>query len=156
MTKLDNLAQKLEQEQNEARKMAHELKSIDKFSQIISNNPNLVEAYYQRGSAYQITGSIERAIDDFTKVIELRNDHADAYYHRGLLYLEIADPQKAIIDLRRASQYYIAKGDLDQYRKARDLSLEIHFNQSTETNPSETTKQAEQKLESVVVNNLFG
>jgi tetratricopeptide (TPR) repeat protein len=158
MAQLDNLAQKLEQEQNEARKLAQELKSIDKFSQIISNNPNSVEAYYQRGSAYQATGGVERAIEDFTRVLELRNDHADAYHHRGLLYLEIADPQKAIIDLRRASQYYIAKGDLDQYRKARDLSLEIHFSQSTETTttPSETTQQAKQEIESVVVNNLFG
>ena len=92
-------------------------------------------------------------------MIELRNDHAEAYHQRGLLYLEITDPQKAIIDLRRASQYYIGKGDLDRYRQTRDLSLEIHFNQSADASISETiktTNKEEQKLEPVAVNNLFG
>jgi tetratricopeptide (TPR) repeat protein len=156
MTKLDHMTQQLEQEQSQTRKLAKELKAIEKFTQIINNDSNSFEAHYQRGSAYQLTGSIELAIEDFTKVIELRNDHAEAYHQRGLLYLELADPQKAIIDLRRASQYYIGKGDLDKYRKTRDLSLEIHFNQPTEGSNSETTKKKEPELESVVVNNLFG
>ncbi|MEY2858299.1 MAG: hypothetical protein RLZZ74_2611 [Cyanobacteriota bacterium] len=156
LSKLDNLTQRLEQEQNETRKLAQELKAIDKFTQVINNNPNLVEAYYQRGSAYQNTGSTERAIEDFSKVIELRNDHAEAYHQRGLLYMEIADAQKAIIDLRRASQYYIAKGELEKYRKARDLSLELHFHQSNDAGASEAPKATEPEVESVVVNNLFG
>jgi tetratricopeptide (TPR) repeat protein len=159
MAQLDHLTQQLEQEQSQNRKLAKELKAIEKFTQIINNDSNSVEAYYQRGYAYQLTGSIELAIEDFSKTIELRNDHAEAYHQRGLLYLELADPQKAIIDLRRASQYYIGKGDLDKYRQTRDLSLEIHFNQSTDANISETiepTKKAEQKLEAVAVNNLFG
>ncbi|NJL51690.1 MAG: tetratricopeptide repeat protein [Hydrococcus sp. SU_1_0] len=154
--KLDNLTQKLEQQQNETRKLAQELKAIDNYTQIINNNPNLVEAYYQRGTDYQNTGNTERAIEDFSKVIELRNDHAEAYHQRGLLYMEIADAQKAIIDFRRASQYYIAKGDLERYRQARDLSLELHFHQSTETGASEAPKATETEVESVVVNNLFG
>ena len=161
IAQLDHLTQQLEQEQSQNRKLAKELKTIEKFTQIINNDSNSVEAYYQRGCAYQQTGSIELAVEDFSKVIELRNDHAEAYHQRGLLYLELADPQKAIIDLRRASQYYIGKGDLDQYRKTRDLSLEIHFNQSADASISETetiepTKKAEQKLEPVAVNNLFG
>jgi tetratricopeptide (TPR) repeat protein len=153
--KLDNLTQRLEKEQSETRKLAQELKAIDKYTQIINNNPNLVEAYYQRGTAYQNTGNAERAIEDFSKVIELRNDHAEAYHQRGLLYMEIADAQKAIIDFRRASQYYIAKGELEKYRKARDLSLELHFHQSTDAGASEAPKATEAEVESVVVNNLF-
>jgi len=156
LSKLDNLTQRLEQEQSETRKLAQELKAIDKYTQIINNNPTLVEAYYQRGSAYQNTGNAERAIEDFSKVIELRNDHAEAYHQRGLLYIEIADAQKAIIDFRRASQYYIAKGELEKYRKARDLSLELHFHQSTDAVASEAPKATEAEVESVVVNNLFG
>ncbi|MGL6339621.1 MAG: tetratricopeptide repeat protein [Waterburya sp.] len=159
LSKLDSLTQKLEQEQSEAHKLSQELKAIDKFSQIISNNPNSVEAYYQRGSAYKNTGGIERAIEDFSKVIELCNDHAEAYHQRGLLYMEIADAKKAILDFRRASQYYIGKGELEKYRKTRDLSLELHFNQSSQTTDNsveETIKQPEKELEAVVVNNLFG
>jgi tetratricopeptide (TPR) repeat protein len=159
MSKLDKLAQKLEQEQSEAHKLSQELKAIDKFSQIISNNPNSVEAYYQRGSAYKNTGGTERAIEDFSKVIELCNDHAEAYHNRGLLYMEITDAKKAILDFRRASQYYIAKGDLEKYRKTRDLSLEIHFNQSSQTTDNsveEAIKQPAKEQEAVAVNNLFG
>lgn len=161
LTKLDQLTQQLEQEQNETRKVAKQLKAIEKFTQIINNDSNAVEAYYQRGCSYQLTGSIELAIEDFTKAIELRNDYADAYHQRGLLYLEITDPQKAIIDLRRASQYYIGKGDLEQYRKTRDLSLEIHFNQSadagiSETSETTTKKEQKEQFESVAVSNLFG
>jgi tetratricopeptide (TPR) repeat protein len=159
MAQLDHLTQQLEQEQNQTRKIAKELKKIEKFTQIINNDSNSVEAYYQRGCSYQLTGSIELAVEDFSRTLELRNDHAEAYHQRGLLYIELADPQKAIIDLRRASQYYIGKGDLDQYRKTRDLSLEIHFNQSNDASMGETietTNKPEPKLEPVAVNNLFG
>ncbi|MFM2311483.1 MAG: hypothetical protein RLZZ04_759 [Cyanobacteriota bacterium] len=158
LSKLDSLAQKLEKEQTEAHKLSQELKAIDKFSQMISNNPSSVEAYYQRGSAYKNTGDTERAIKDFSKVIELCNDHAEAYHNRGLLYMELADAKKAILDFRRASQYYIAKGDLEKYRKTRDLSLELHFNQSgqiTDNSTAETIKQPAKEVEAVVVNNLF-
>lgn len=155
MAKLDELTQKLEQEQNETRELAKELKAIEKFTQIINNNGNSAQPYFLRGSAYQRSGNIERAIDDFTKVIELRNDHAKAYHQRGLLYAEIDEAQKAIIDLRRASQYYIGKGDLDKYRQTRDLSLKLHFNQSSEA--EETPSDSKPKSEAVVaVGHLFG
>jgi tetratricopeptide (TPR) repeat protein len=160
--KLDELARKLEQEQSDAQRLSQELKAIDKFTQIIKKNPNSVEAYYQRGSSYKNVGNHGRAIEDFTKVIELRNDHAEAFHQRGLIYMEIDDAQKAILDLRRASQYYIGKGDLEKYRNTRDIALELHFNQSTQdtdntdNSAEETIKQPERELEAVVVNSLFG
>ncbi|MEO1803017.1 MAG: tetratricopeptide repeat protein, partial [Cyanobacteria bacterium J06629_2] len=154
VAKLDQLAQKLEQEQNETRKLAKELKAIEKFTQMIDKNGEAAQPYYLRGSAYQRSGNIERAIEDLTKAIELRKDHGKAYHKRGLLYVEVDEPQKAIIDLRRASQYYIGKGDLDKYRETRDLSLKLHFNQSAaaETIPSDS----QPKSEAVAVGNLFG
>lgn len=155
ITQLDQLTKQLEQEQNENRKLGQGLKAIDKFSKIIKKDPSSPDSYFQRGSAYQVTGNLNQAIDDFTKAIELRNDHAAAYHQRGLLYLEIADFQKAIIDLRRASQYYIGKGDLDKYRETRDLSLEIHFNQSAETDESKIKQKPVKEFEPVAVNNLF-
>ena len=156
VAKLDKLTRQLEQEQNETRKLAKELKTIEKYTQEIANNDNLVQSYYQRGLAYQRTGNIERAIDDFTKVIELQSDHVKAYHQRGLLYSEIGEAQKAIIDLRRASQYYIGKGDLDKYRETRDLSLKIHLSNSTEARENETHKVSPKIQESVMVGNLFG
>lgn len=155
--KLDQLTQQLQQEQNESSKIAQELKAIDRFSLMIKGNANSPEAYYQRGCSYQATSNIGQAIDDFTQAIALCNDYAQAYHQRGLLYSEIGELKKANIDLRRASQYYIAKGDLDKYRETRDLSLEIHFNQSAEANGSEPAQKSapEQQLESVAVGSLF-
>ncbi|MEM6614430.1 MAG: hypothetical protein AAF652_19715 [Cyanobacteria bacterium P01_C01_bin.72] len=153
MAKLDELTQKLEQEQNETRKLAKELKAIEKFTRIINNNGNSAQPYLLRGSAYQRSGNILRAIDDFTKVIELRNDHAKAYHQRGLLYIEIEETQKAIIDLRRASQYYIGKGDLEQYRQTRDLSLKLHSNHSSEA--ENTSADSKPESEAVAVGRLF-
>ncbi|MEL7011039.1 MAG: tetratricopeptide repeat protein, partial [Cyanobacteria bacterium J06588_4] len=69
VAKLDQLAQKLEQEQNETRKLAKELKAIEKFTQMIDKNGEAAQPYYLRGSAYQRSGNIERAIEDLTKAI---------------------------------------------------------------------------------------
>lgn len=155
MTKLDELTSKLEEEQNATRKLAGELKAIEKFTQMIAHNPNSVQAYYNRGSAYQRSGNIERAIQDFSQTIALQEDHAKAHHKRGQLYLEIDRPQEAIIDFRRASQCYISQGNLDKYRETRDLSLKIHFDR-TKTNESQTEEEAKPKSVSVPVNGLFG
>ena len=156
VAKLDKLTHQLEQEQNTTRKLAKELKAIEKYTQEIAENDNSVESYYQRGSAYQRTGNAKRAIDDFTKVLELQSDYAKAYHKRGLLYNEIGEAQKAIIDLRRASQYYIGEGNLDRYRETRDLSLKIHSDNSTQANGNETNDISQKSKESVMVGNLFG
>ena len=156
LAKLDKLTQKLEQEQNETRKLAGELKAIEKFTQMINNNQNVAQAYYNRGSAYHRSGNVERAIDDFTQAIALSKDHAKAHHKRGLLYLEIEEAQKAIIDFRRASQYYIGRGDLEKYRETRDLSLKIHFDQSIDAQMNDTDLTKKPKSEPVVVSNVFG
>ena len=156
MDKLDELTKKLEHEQNETRKLAGELKAIEKFTQMINNNPDSAQAYYHRGSAYQRSGNKERAIQDFSQAIALSKDHAKAHHKRGLLYLEIDEAQKAIIDFRKASQYYISQGDLEKYRETRDLSLKIHFSQSTEDSKSESDPQPKAESYSVAVNSAFG
>ena len=117
VTKLNELTDKLEQEQNATRKLTGELKAIEKFTQIINHNSDSVQPYFQRGLAYQRSGNIERAIEDFSQAISLCSDHAPAYYQRGLLYREIERHQEAILDFRHAAQYYVGKGDLDKYRE---------------------------------------
>ena len=156
MDKLDELTKKLEHEQDKTHKLAKELKAIERFTQTIDNDPNSAPAYYQRGSAYQRSGGIERAIKDFSQAIALSKDYAKAYHKRGLLYLEIDEAQKAIIDFRKASQCYIAQGDLEKYRETRDFSLKIHLNQSTEDSKPESNPQPKAKSHSVAVNSAFG
>lgn len=156
VTRLDELTSKLEEEQNATRKLAGELKAIEKFTQIINQNPNAAQAYYHRGSAYQRSGNPERAIDDFSKAIALADDHAKAYHKRGLLYSEMDRPQEAVIDFRRASQLYIAQGNLDKYRETRDLSLKIHFDRNDEENEPQTESESKPESVSVPVSGLFG
>ncbi|MEL6495388.1 MAG: tetratricopeptide repeat protein [Cyanobacteria bacterium J06623_7] len=155
--KLTQLTKQLEQEQHETRQLAKELKIIEKCTQLISQNFNLAQSYFQRGSAYQRSGNIQRAIDDFTRVIELENDHVLAHHQRGLLYREIGQAQQAIIDLRRASQQYISQSNLDKYRETRDLALQIYGDRSNELNAQEAQAipQPATESESVVVSNLF-
>ena len=157
---LSTLAHRLEQEQNETRKLAAELKAIEKFTQMINSDGESAQTYYKRASAYQRTGNVERAIEDFSKAIELRRDYVKAYHKRGLLYLKSGQSKQAILDLRRASQYYIGKGELEKYRETRDLTLQIHADGSDDTNTNgasenERPKTHVREAEAVSVNNLF-
>lgn len=157
VAKLDSLSQNLQQnlqtiehKQQETGRLVRELKAIDIFTQNINADLNTVQSYFERGLAYQRMGNKHRAIDDFSKTIELDSNHPQAYHHRGLLYLELKIDRQAMDDLRRASQLYFDKGDLDKYRETRDLTQQIHQEETTE--PQENSGYSEQ----VMVGNLFG
>ena len=95
-----------------------------------------------------------RAIDDYSKAIELENNHAQAHHHRGILYAELGVNQKAVIDLRRASQLYFDRGNLDKYRETRDLSQKVY--QSNTVAVTNIVKNAKKNSERIAVSNLFG
>ena len=152
---LDSFTQNLEQQintvdnkQKETAKLVRQLKAIDIFTQSIKADANTTQAYFERGLAYQRLGNKHRAVDDYTKTIELDSKHAQAYHYRGLLYREMGIEQKAAIDLRRASQLYFDKGNLDKYREMRDLSQQIYKN-----NDESNTSVRENSQ--VAVGNLF-
>ena len=157
IAKLDSLNQNLQQnlqtiehKQQETGRLVRELKAIDIFTQNISADLNTVQSYFERGLAYQRMGNKHRAIEDFAKTVELDSKHPQAYHQRGLLYLELGIDRQAMDDLRRASQLYFDKGDLDKYRETRDLGQQIHQEETAE--PQENSGYSEQ----VMVGNLFG
>ena len=156
LSQLDSFTQNLEQQldivgnkQKETGRLVRQLKAIDIFTQSINADANSTQAYFERGLAYQRLGNKHRAVDDYTKTIELDSKHAQAHHYRGLLYREMGIEQKAAIDLRRASQLYFDKGNLDKYREMRDLSQQIYKNNDDSTT---SVKDSEQ----VAVGNLFG
>ena len=163
IAKLDSLSQKLEQDihtidhqQQETSKLVRELKAIDIFTQNIQAEVNTIQSYFERGFAYQRLGNKHRAIDDYSKTLELDSNHAQAHHNRGLLYAEMGIEQKAVIDLRRASQLYFDKGNLDKYRETRDLVQKIHQNPTDEVADSDNeVADNNQDTESVIVGNLF-
>jgi len=50
--------------------------AIAAYSSAIQLNPDLAEAYNDRGFAHYLNGNAERAIADFTRAIELRPDYS--------------------------------------------------------------------------------
>lgn len=157
-TQLDSLSRQLEQnlnsvdnKQKETAKLVRELKAIDIFTQNIKADINTVQSYFERGFAYQRLGNKHRAIDDYSKTIELEKNHAQAYHNRGMLYAELGIDQKAVIDLRRASQLYFDKGNLDKYRETRDLSQKVHQNNTTKADATVENEVSEK----IVIGNLF-
>ncbi len=64
--------------------------------------PDLAEAYYNRGIAYNNLGQYQRAIEDYNEAIRLKPDLTMAYIGRGFAYfiqgnnkLGCRDAQKA-------------------------------------------------------------
>jgi len=47
---------------------------MDDFNKALELDPNLAQAYYNRGRAYQALGDREKAIADFQKVLEISQD----------------------------------------------------------------------------------
>jgi tetratricopeptide (TPR) repeat protein len=61
-------------------------RAIEAFNQAIRLNPELADAYYNRGTAYGVLGRYQRAIEDFNQAIRLNPELANAHYNRGTAY----------------------------------------------------------------------
>ena len=76
--------------------------AIEHYTEALKLNPQLVEAYNNRGINYEDKGDFERAIADYTRAIELNPDYADAYNNRGNICNNKGDFERAIADYTRA------------------------------------------------------
>ena len=104
-------------------------KAIEYLNNAIKLNPDYVEAYCNRGTAYNNLGQYQRAIEDFSKAILLKLDYADAYNNRGFSYSGLGQYQRATEDFNEsirlqpdnAKPYYNrgnAYNNLGQYHRA--------------------------------------
>ncbi len=57
--------------------------ALIEFNMVIRSQPNMGEAYNDRGLTYTAMGETEKAIADFNKAIELLPDPAVSYSNRG-------------------------------------------------------------------------
>ena len=57
---------------------------------------HLMNAYNNRGIAYDEKGEFDKAIEDYKKAIELNPEYADAYNNRGLAYYGKDESDRAI------------------------------------------------------------
>lgn len=77
-------------------------KAIEGFNNLISLDPNYVNGYRMRGSAYCKKGQYDRAIEDYNKAVALDPNFDFAYNCRGLAYEMLGNKGMAISDYRKA------------------------------------------------------
>jgi len=73
--------------------------AIKNWTLAIGQNPELAEAYYNRGGAYARQNNFQGALADFDKTIELTKDpkmKALAYYNKGLVFQNQNDLKQAL------------------------------------------------------------
>ncbi len=63
--------------------------------------PRYLDAYYNRGIAYQRNGDEQKALEDFSAIIARDPDDADAYFLRSRIYLARGESELAQEDLDR-------------------------------------------------------
>lgn len=73
-------------------------KAIEYLDEAIKIQPNLAEAYNNRGNAYGDLKQHERAIEDYNEAIRIKPKYAHAYYNRGLTYSDLKQYDRALED----------------------------------------------------------
>ncbi len=76
--------------------------AVQDFTKAIKLNPDYVDAYFNRGIAYEQLGSTDKAIKDYGKVIKIKPGMNEAYINRALLYKKSEKYSLAIKDLDKA------------------------------------------------------
>ena len=117
--------------------------AIKHYTEAINLNPELTEAYNNRGLAYAGKGDFAAAIEDFNKTIDLDPEDARFYNNRGLAYRDKGDFAAAIEDFNKAinlnlelTEAYnnrgLAYADTGDFDKAID-----DFNKAIELDPED-------------------
>ena len=119
--------------------------AIREFNIAIASEPDMSEAYNNRGLAYFAIGENNKALADFDKAIELRPHWGVSYSNRGAVYLTLGNYDQAIADLDKAIEIspnlakayhnrglvYLSMGDADKaildFDKAIELTPEMMF-----------------------------
>ena len=76
--------------------------AIDYCNRAIDQDPDYIEAYYERGQARHYAGQYSSAISDFDKFISQNPDYAEAYYYRAEAKFRLGNSDGAKEDLENA------------------------------------------------------
>jgi len=87
---------------------------ITLFSNVLKNNPNVLEALNNRGNAYNYKGQFELAIADFNRGLEIQPNYKNFYNNRAQSYYLLDSLELALKDLDKAIK--LDPGYLDAYR----------------------------------------
>ena len=78
--------------------------AIAAFDEAISLNPELAEAYLQRGNAWFNLRDSDKAVDDYTTAVEVSPALADAWFNRGNVWFFLKEYDKACADWKKAEE----------------------------------------------------
>ena len=119
--------------------------AIVDFSQAISLNPEIDQAYYNRGNTYAQLGQLDKALADLNKVIEKNPNDTTALNNRGNIHADMGDSKLALADYEQAltlnpdlGEVYTNRGltfaDIGQYDEAlSDYAQALSFDGSDAT-----------------------
>ncbi len=79
--------------------------AIQDFSQVIAQEPDNAEAYYERGVAYRRLQNYAQALADLNQAILFNPQMGEAYYNRGLIRFKVKDYQRAVEDYSKALEF---------------------------------------------------
>lgn len=72
--------------------------AIGLFSDAISINDQIPDAYYNRGNAHTARGDYAQAVADFDQAVRLEPNFAYAFNNRGWALLQMGNPEAALAD----------------------------------------------------------
>ena len=76
--------------------------AIKMYTEDIQKNPKDANAYFMRGSIYNLNKQIDKAIEDFSMYIRLEPNDQRGHLNRGIAYRDIGQYDKAIKDFNKA------------------------------------------------------
>ncbi len=88
--------------------------AIAQFTKAIELDPNLAEAYFNRGNIYAILLDLQRAVEDYSEAIRLNTEDANVYANRARAYTMLSSDQEAEQDIEKAVELGF---DADQLRR---------------------------------------
>ncbi|MBQ7853802.1 MAG: tetratricopeptide repeat protein [Muribaculaceae bacterium] len=81
---------------------------IEDWDKVISMQPRLAIAYYNKGYVLFAMGKYKEAISEFDKALTLDPLMGEAYYNRGFAYMNIGEEDEAKEDISKAGELGVA------------------------------------------------
>lgn len=105
--------------------------AIIKFSKAIEVQPDTLDGYLYRGTAYIDIDQYQRALDDLNYVVQKDPENHTAYYNRSIVWMALGEKDLALADLNRAIEllpedagYYLFRSIVLSDKKEYDLALD--------------------------------
>ncbi|MCX5906362.1 MAG: tetratricopeptide repeat protein [Deltaproteobacteria bacterium] len=118
-------------------------KAIEYLNNVIKLQPDLAEAYSNRGIAYSYLGQQRHAIENYNEAIRLKPNDAETYVNRGNAYRILSQYQRAIEDYNEAvhlkpnlAAAYYNRGKAYSYLGQKQRAIE-EFNETIRLKPDD-------------------